>query len=137
MSDHKDLVGILDFEGIKVCKEIKYLGHKISLSRKQLIHDAKEEATKYLLLIKGKIQTQHESLKRIIFGAFFKSIIIYFLTPLYAAGAIDRNDILMHEAGLKRRNLLLPNDISSKVINNVNDFFVNSTDTIIHKLALK
>lgn len=87
--------------------------------------------------IKSKIQTQHESLKNLIFGSFFKSLIIYFMTPLYAAGAINRQEIVMYEASLKRKNLLLPNDITSTAVQSLNDFFKNSTDSIIQKLALK
>ena len=43
----------------------------------------------------------------------------------------------MYEAQLKRKNLLLPNDISSNSIKNINDFFIEGTDDIIHRLALK
>lgn len=67
-------------------------------------------------MLKGKIQTQHEPLRKLIFGAYFKSLIIYFFTPLYSAGVVNRNDIFMYEAKLKRQNLLLPGDIKSTVI---------------------
>ena len=92
---------------------------------------------KFLISIKGKIQTQHKSLKKLIFGSFFKGLIIYFMTPLYSAGAINRQEIVMYEASLKRKNHLLPNDITSAAVQTLSDFFINPTDSIIHKLVLK
>jgi hypothetical protein len=43
----------------------------------------------------------------------------------------------MHEAHLLRKELILPNDIKSKTIQNISDFFITSTDQVIHKLAIK
>lgn len=43
----------------------------------------------------------------------------------------------MYEAQLLRKQLLLPGDIKSKVINNICDFFITPTDEIVHKLAMK
>lgn len=76
-----------------------------------MISNAKRDAQKYLGLLRGKIQKQHEPLRKIIFSFYFKSLIIYFFTPVCAAGIVNRNDIKMYEASLKEKNLLLPIDI--------------------------
>jgi hypothetical protein len=129
--------GVDKLEEINVVQQIKYLGCKISLSKKQLINDAKQTAQKYMSFIRGRIQTNSEKLQKVIHGAFYKSLLIYFFTPLYAARIISRNEIEMFEASLIRKQLLLPNDIKSNVIGNISDMFVTPTDEIIHRLATK
>ena len=85
------MIGVTELEGIQTANQIRYLGYNICLSRKQLIHNAKAQAKQYLSSIKGKIQTNKQHLQKIIFSSFFKSLIIYFFTPLYAAGIITKN----------------------------------------------
>ena len=92
---------------------------------------------KLLRSIKGKIQTQSSKLLQTIHGAFYKSHIIYFFTPLYAASVINRNDIVMYEASLQRKQMLLSGDIKSKTIYNLCDLFITPKDEIDHRLALK
>ena len=118
MSDKKVVksLKLTEIAGIEINSKIEYLGFKVVLNKGALIKNAKNDAAKYLSVIKGKIQTQHEPLIKLIFGAFFKSPLIYFFTPLYAAGIINRNDVFQYEAQLKRKNLLLPNEITSAVI---------------------
>jgi hypothetical protein len=91
LTDRIDLTKASVIGGIKVVKTFKYLGVKISLSRNKLISDAKASAKQYLATIRGKIQTGKTHLLKQIHSAFFKSMLIYFFTPLYAARIFSRN----------------------------------------------
>ena len=44
---------------------------------------------------------QNEELRLIIHGNFYRSVLIYFLTPLYASGAIKKQTICNLETKLK------------------------------------
>jgi hypothetical protein len=118
LSDQKEvkLLKLTEIAGIEIKSEIKYLGFKFALRKDAFIQNAKNDATKCLSVIKGKIQTQHEPLKKLILGAFFKILLIYFFSPLYAAGIINRNDVFQYEAQLKRKNILFQNDNASAII---------------------
>lgn len=54
-----------------------------------------------------------------IFGAYYRSLLIYYLTPIKAAGTIAKLEIDNLEAKLKRKLNLLPGGIKSAVINSV------------------
>ena len=119
LSDRKDLAEINDIGGIKRAEKLKYLGSTLSCDRKQLVRDAKAKCTKFMQYVKGKIQTQNETLQRIIHGAFYRSLIVYHFTPLLGAGVVNVADIERYEIHLARKQYLLPNDIKSDVIKNL------------------
>ena len=81
---------ITEIAGIKIVKKIKYLGVKISCDRKTIRKDAELACKKYIGYIKDKIQTKETGLKNLIHGAFYRSLIIYFFTPLLGAGLVSK-----------------------------------------------
>ena len=56
---------------------------------------------------------------------------IYYLTPIYAAGAISKKEIENIEANFKRKLNLLPKDLKNVVINSVFDHFATPTSSVI------
>ena len=69
--------------------------------------------------LKGRIQTKNTTLMLILFSAFYRSMIIYFMTRLHAAGAITEEENTKFETLLIREQLGLVGDIKSDVINKV------------------
>ena len=55
------------------------------------------------MAMKGKIRSNDENTNALIFSAFYRSLLIYFLTPIYAAGGINKLQIDLMEANLKRK----------------------------------
>ena len=74
--------------GVEVLEHLKYLGMHLICDRVKLVKIAKSFYKKYLHKIRGKIQMKDERTNKLINSAFFKSLMIYFLTPLVAARAI-------------------------------------------------
>ena len=72
---------------------MNYFGMELSYDRKSLAKDAKTKCQKFMNFIKVKIQTNDEGLRKTMHEAFHRSLLIYFLTPLYAAGAINKEKI--------------------------------------------
>lgn len=55
--------------------------------------------------LKGRIQTNNLQLTQIIFSAFYRSLLIFFMTPLYAAGAVTEAEINTLEEQIIRKQL--------------------------------
>ena len=53
----------------------------------------KAQVKKYIGYVKLKIRSNNLDLVRLIFSAFYRSMLIYYLTPVYAAAAINEEDI--------------------------------------------
>ena len=67
--------------------------------------------------IKGRLQTKNTALMHILFSAFYRSLMIYFFTPIFAAGAITEEEISKFEALLIREQFGLKGDFKSEDIN--------------------
>ena len=62
---------------------------------------------------------------------------IYYLTPLIAAGPLNKNEIEGIDTNFKQNLGLMPNDISSEVTKNVCDDFTLPNFDVIKRLATK
>ncbi len=58
-----------------------------------LLKNMKNKLQKFMGYLKNRIRTNNLDLARIIFSAFYRSLLIYYITPLYAAGAVNQKDI--------------------------------------------
>ena len=66
---------------------------------------------------------------------YYRSLLIYYFTPLVAAGVMSKAECDRHEALILRKQNLLPNDIKSTVIKNVCDHFATPVGDVITRLA--
>lgn len=107
----------------------------VSCERDKVIKDAKHSCSKYLAALRGKLHTSSEELTQLIYGAFHRSLAIYYFTPLFAAGLINREFIDNYETQVIRKHLRIPNDVKSKVIQSVFSNFVTPTSEVIFKQA--
>ena len=57
-------------------------------------------------------------------AAYYRSLMVYFFTPLVASGLMSDSEVDKFEASITRKKKLLPIDIESSVIRNVCDYFV-------------
>jgi hypothetical protein len=87
--------------------------------------------------LKGRIQTKNTTLMHILFSAFYRSMIIYFMTRLHGAGAITEEENTKFETLLIREQLGLVGDIKSDVINKVMFFYIDPTASIVTGLGSK
>jgi len=88
MSNRPEMADVTHVRGIKVTDSINYLGVKLYCDKKNTIQAIKAKMQKYLGCLRGRIRTNSLDSTAIIYGAFYRSLMIYFLTPLAAAGAI-------------------------------------------------
>ena len=58
-------------------------------------------------------------MRRLVLGAFYRSLILYYFTTLLAAEAVTKVEVYCIELKLVRTKLLVPNSIKSKVLSNV------------------
>jgi hypothetical protein len=131
ISDQKGINVGDEIAGVKVVKSFKYLGFKVTCDRKALIKDARQSCKKYLQSIKGRIRSSDEQLNKLIYAAFYRSLLVYYMTPIYAAGLIKKHEIDNLEAELLRKQNLMPNDVRSTVINNLLGHFTTPTSSVI------
>jgi len=61
------------------------------------VKSIKDHCKKYTGYLKGRLQTKNASLRLILFSAFYRSLLIYYLVPLFAAGAITENEVAAFE----------------------------------------
>lgn len=87
--------------------------------------------------LKGRIQTKSTTLMHIFFSAFYRSMIIYFMTPLHAAGAITEEEITKFETLLVREQFGLKGDIKSEKINKVITLYIKTTAKVVARLGSK
>lgn len=87
--------------------------------------------------LRGKIRTENITTAAIIFSAYYRSLMIYFLTPLFAAGAITGKEIEKIEAHTKRSQYGLKGDIKSESIQKVLAFHAEPTSKLISKIGFR
>ena len=78
----------LKIESIPVIESFKFLGLTISCDRKTILGDAKKSCSKFVAAVRGKIRSQNEHVEQLLFGACYRSCLIFYLTPYRASGII-------------------------------------------------
>jgi hypothetical protein len=84
-----------------------------------------------LTYLKGRIQTNNLQLTQIIFSAFYRYLLIYFMNLLYTAGAVTEAEINKLEAQITRKQLGLQGDVKNDNILKIMSFYARSTCSII------
>lgn len=90
-----------------------------------------------MFFIKGKIRVQDLTAVALIFSAYHRSLMIYFLTPLSAAGAITKKELHDMEAFLKKQMYGLEGDITNDLVQKVLSFHKDPTATVIGKIGTR
>jgi len=116
LTDREDLKSVKTIEGIEVRPQIKYLGLNVMCDRGALIKETKKNCRKFLGFVRGRIQTKDKELFALIMGAFYRSLICYYFTPLLGAGVVSKAQIHSFELQQIRKQHLMPNDIKSQAI---------------------
>jgi hypothetical protein len=83
--------------------------------------------------LKLRIRSNNLDLTRIILSAFDRSILIYYLTPIYAAAAINEEDINKLETQIIKEQFGLRGDETNEKIQKVMSFYSISTASVISK----
>jgi hypothetical protein len=78
------------------------LGLQLSCDRQQIIKDAKSSCKRYIGYIKGKIQTTKGELLKLMIAAYYRSLMVYYFTPLIASGLMSDTEVDKFEATLTR-----------------------------------
>lgn len=77
-----------DIAGVRRVQEVKYLGVVIARDDKEMVNKNRAAVGKYLSFIKGKMRSASLDVKAALMQAYVKSLIVYFGTPLLAAGKV-------------------------------------------------
>jgi hypothetical protein len=85
--------------------------------------------------LQGRIQTKNLELMHLLFSAFYRSMLIFFMTPLYAAGAITEKEIDALEVLFLRSQFGLKGDVKNENISKVMNFFATPTSKAIAKMG--
>jgi hypothetical protein len=85
--------------------------------------------------IKGRIQTKNIDLMAVLFAAFYRSMMIYFLTPLYAAGAMTEKEVEQMELQFIRNQFGLKGDVKNVDIAKIMSFYTTSTASLVAKMG--
>ncbi len=102
LSDRREMLHVPSILGIKKLKVVKYLGMKISLNGSRIVGEAKASIVANAKLIASRIQSQSSAVQVVMFTAYIRSLLIYHMTSLVAAGYKTLKDIDTYEIQLKR-----------------------------------
>ena len=132
MTDNRDSQDIPKIRDIDLSTQMRYLGMDLVCERPKLISLAKKRYQKFMGLVRGKIQARSSQLSQFVLSAYYRSLMVYYLTPIYAAGAMDRSEINNFEAGITRQQYLIPNDITNDAVRAIGSNFTEyGADVII------
>ena len=85
MSDREDMTNVEKILDIKVTESIKNIGIHLYCDRPKLLTSVKAQVKKYMNYLKLRIRSDNLDQVRLIFSAFYRSLLIYYLTPIFAA----------------------------------------------------
>ena len=80
---------IAEIDGVKIVNKVKYLGMVISTDTKEIIKDAKNSIRRNVACFKGRLRYTSLEVKEQLILSYSRSLLIYFGTPLMAAGLWD------------------------------------------------
>ena len=80
-SDREDMTDVDKILDIKVTDSINYLGIHLYCDRLKLLASVKAQVKKYMGYLKLRIRSNNYDLVRVIFSAFYRSMLIYYLHP--------------------------------------------------------
>lgn len=104
---------------IRRVESTKYLGMTIFKNTKDTIRTAWACTKRYLGFVKGKLRQVNPEVKEAILSTYARSLLIYYGTPLAAAGYITDIQVEAQERELFRVIHLLPKDINRNAIVNL------------------
>ena len=104
---------------MKCVTEVKYLGMRVNIHRNAQLVVAKQQITRNLNHLRWKVRgVDHDVMEQLV-CCLARSILIYIGTPMVAAGLWQRRDIDREETQLLRKVYNLPNNITSRAVNNI------------------
>ena len=116
MTDRQDMANCTDIKSIMISDHINYLGIKLFCDRQKTLNAAKDNVKRYMQYLKGRIQTQNFTLAHILFSAFYRSLLIYFMTPMFAAGTITKVELNSLRAQLIRNQFGIKCEVADENI---------------------
>ena len=111
-------LSVEEINGIKCSTTVKYLGVRVAVDKKDQIKISKEQINKNVQLLRWRLKNVDVVVLERLTCCLARSMLIYIGTPMAAAGLWKRQDIDRFEAGINRKILGAPNNISNKAILN-------------------
>ena len=109
-------LSVEEINGIKCSTTVKYLGVRVAVDKKDQIRISKEQINKNVQLLRWRLKNVDVDVLERLTCCLARSMLIYIGTPMAAAGLWKRKDIDRFEAGIYRKILGAPNNISNKTI---------------------
>lgn len=92
---------------------------------------------KFMVYLKGKFHGTRSEAMALIFCCYFRSLMIYHMTPLYAAGAVTEKELFMMETDMKKKGFGLPGDVTAEAISKLCTPQIIPTPKLIAQLGTK
>ncbi len=87
--------------------------------------------------LRGKIRSNHIDTQALIVNAYYRSLLTYFMVPLYAAGAITEQEINNLESNILRSQFGWKGDISNNSLQKIVAFNTTTIGAIVAKIGSK
>lgn len=84
---------VTQIEGINVSQKMKYLGIDLNCDRLKTIKSVKAKLQNFLIYLRSKIRSEHLDIQALIFSAYYRSLLTYFMVPLFAAGEVTEQEV--------------------------------------------
>ena len=88
-------------------------------------------------MLRKRLSRQSTQVVRALNTAFINSLLIYHMTPLLGAEMITKEQIDAYEIYLKKTQLGIPNDISSKAVRNITNWSSIPISVTIQRIHAK
>lgn len=107
-----------EVNGVKCTDNVKYLGVRVVLDRKEQLKIAKDQINKNVAVLRLRLKRADPDVLAQLTCCLARSMLIYIGTPMVAVGLWTKSDIDRLEAGQYRKILGCNNTIPNKAILN-------------------
>ena len=123
---------LTEIGGVRCTQQVKYLGVKVTLDRKEQTKIAREQIDKNIKIMRWRLGRADPDVVQQLTCCLARSMLIYIGTPMAAAGLWKRQDIDRIEASLYRRVLRLGNNVPNRAILNTMTNIRLAGDVVTH-----
>ena len=102
LTKNKDALTKGEIEGVKVRSEVKYLGLRICTDRQELKEKTWATIKGSVLAFKRRFRQANDELAELVFNAYLRSVMRYYITPLVSAGMVTLEELKQKEMNLLR-----------------------------------
>lgn len=128
---------MLQVKNIERVTQMKYLGFTITQHVSDIEKYAKQNIQKNLYMTANRIYNNPIRVKKVLFNAAIRSLLLYHYTPLLIVGLTSLNSIDKLEANLLKQFLKIPNDITGEFTSKICNRNKRKVSEVIQSIIAK